>query len=219
MLKKIVVIAFLLGFSSIFALSEGKEYLILGENERIDSANVEVIELLSYGCIHCYNHFKAGSLRAAANSMPNYKFEEWQVREMGEFGEQMTKILAYATMLDSKNGITTLDEKSTFHRILSSYFEATFKFRLKFSSESDFYSIALNIINEKAEPKIAVSDIENYALTGGASYIKRVSSAINVAKNSGTPAFVVNGKYLINIEYIDSVEDLVRVIKALSEMK
>lgn len=214
MFKKLVAIAILCASSSLFAISEGKEYFKLAPNEQLPNSENSVIELFSYGCIHCYNQFRNGTLKTISNSLPNLKYEEWQVREMGQFGEDFVKILAYAKMVDEKNGLnSSLDSKSSFHEIVGSYFVAYFQYRLSWRTQRDFYSIALNVL------KVTQDDIEKYAKTRGKSYIDRVHSAINVAKKSGTPAFVVNGKYLVNIEAVKSVEDLTKIIAELSKLK
>lgn len=213
MLKKLTAILLLCASTSLFALSEGKEYFKLSPSEQLPNSQNTVIELFSYGCIHCYNQFRNGTLKTISQSLPNFKFEEWQVREMGQFGEDFVKILAYAKMADEKKGLNSLDEQSSFHEILSSYFAAYFKYRLSWQSKRDFYSIALNVL------KVSQEDIEKYAQNKGKAHIDRVHSAINVAKKSGTPAFVVNGKYLVNIEAVKSVEDLTRIIKELSSLK
>lgn len=214
MLKKFAAIAFLCVATSLFALSEGKEYFKLSSSEQLPNSENTVIELFSYGCIHCYNQFRNGTLKAVSNALPNLKYEEWQVREMGQFGEDFVKILAYAKMVDEKNGLdSSLDEKSSFHEILSSYFTAHFQFKLQWNTQKDFYSIALNIL------KTTQDEIEKYAQNDGQAYLNRVNNAIKIVKKSGTPAFVVNGKYLVNIEEVNSVEDLIAIIKELVELK
>ena len=185
--KSLVFGAFL---SAIFAsVSLAKSYDELPQHVQLKDAKGTIVEIFSYQCIHCYNHFRAKTMALLGQKFPNMIFHEWQVAQMGEYGAQMDKIL-------------------------KAYFEATFKHRFRFSDEGQFYSIALAIFNEMH--KITVNDIQNYALSeSGKAYLAKSAQAYEVAKINGTPGFIINGKYLLDMSKINSIDDLQKVVSEL----
>ena len=219
MIKNLIAGSILLAATSLFALSEGKEYFKLSDADALPNAQGTVIELFSYMCIHCYNQYRANTVQTLSELLPDYKIEEWQVREMGKYGGLLAKILVYAASLDRVEGYAASSPKSYSHKIVGSYFEAHFKYRMRWASDEEFAKIALNIINEKRAKKATLSDIEAFVKEDGKAALNRVHHAINVAKKSGTPAFVVNGKYLVNVEEVDDQEELLSIVKELTQMK
>ncbi len=219
MIKNLLASGVLLAATSLFALSEGKEYFKLSPDAQLPNAKGTVVELFSYMCIHCYNQYRANTVQTLSELLPNYKFEEWQVREMGKYGELLAKILVYASSLDHAEGYATSSPKSYSHKIIGSYFKAHFKYSMRWASDEDFAKIALSIINEKRDKKVNLADVESFVKGKGKAALERVYHAINVAKKSGTPAFIVNGKYLVNVEEVDSQEDLLNIVKELTELK
>lgn len=218
-MKKILFafLAVFIGFSTAFGLDSSK-YITLDEKVQIKNADNSVIEIFSYGCIHCYAHHKNGSLATAKKANPNITFAFWQVEKMGQYGEQMMKILAYAAAVDAKNSKDILDKNSATHKVMESYFEATFKYKMAFRDADEFYSLATKIF-ETFGQKTTAQDIENYALSeSGKAYIQRANEGFEVAKITGTPAFVINGKYVLRNEKITSEEDLLNSIKELLAM-
>ena len=211
--KSLVFGAFL---SAIFAsVSLAKSYDELPQHVQLKDAKGTIVEIFSYQCIHCYNHFRAKTMALLGQKFPNMIFHEWQVAQMGEYGAQMDKILAFAHALDLRDGLdSVLSENSYTNKILKAYFEATFKHRFRFSDEGQFYSIALAIFNEMH--KITVNDIQNYALSeSGKAYLAKSAQAYEVARINGTPGFIINGKYLLDMSKINSPDDLQKVVSEL----
>ena len=63
-------------------------------------------------------------MKNLAQKFQNVTFYEWQVAQMGEFGEQMNEILAYAKGLDIRDGFNSVkDDESYTNKILKAYFE------------------------------------------------------------------------------------------------
>lgn len=209
-------------FAGLFAISanaiDSDKYIVLGENAQIKDAKNSVIEVFSYACIHCFNHHLNGTLASVAKDNAGTSFEIWQVEQMGQNGEQMMKILAYAKALDAKNNKNILDEQSATQKVIAAYFEATFKLKMTFKDSAQFYSIAVNIFKDLGQ-NVSANDIENYALSdAGKAYISRANAGLEVAKLVGTPAFVVNGKYVLRNENMDSIDDMKKSIKELLAM-
>lgn len=192
-----------------------KAYEELPKNIQFKDANATVVEVLSYQCIHCYNHFRAKTMKNLAQKFQNVTFYEWQVAQMGEFGEQMNEILAYAKGLDIRDGFNSVkDDESYTNKILKAYFEATFKYKFNFKDESEFYLIALDIFNQSH--KITSADIQNYAKSqNGKQYLDASAQAYEIAKLHGTPSFIINGKYMLNTSKIKSYEEFEKLVGEL----
>lgn len=197
---------------------DSDKYIVLPESAQFKDAQNSIVEVFSYGCIHCYNHHRAGTLAKLSKAFAGVKVEFWQVEQMGQKGELFVKILALANALDMRNGVSPLDNESISHKVLSSYFEATFKYKMALSSDEDFASIAIKIF-ESAGHKASLAEIESFASSeSGKAYTARLAQGYEVAKMVGTPAFVVNGKYIIRTEKITSQEDLENSVKELLAM-
>lgn len=217
--KKIFLAFCLLFAISASAISEGKEYMTLPVSAQFKNAQNSVVEIFSYGCIHCYNHFKSGTLKFVSEILPDLKYDEWQVRQMGEFGFLMSEVLGYAKSLDDKNGTNSLSAKSNFHQVLKGFFEDAFVNRKTYKNGEEFYQRAISILKANGT-NASVKDILDFANSKeGKAYADLTDQALEIAKISGTPAFIVNGKYLINIQNINSQEHLVEVISELINLK
>ena len=218
--KKLFLAFSLLFAVSANAISEGKEYIKLPSNAEFKEASNSVIEIFSYSCIYCYNHFKAGTLKFVSEMLPDLKYDEWQVRQMGEYGFEMSEVLGYAKSLDDKNGLSTLSAKSNFHQVVKGFFEDAFVSKKRYKNAQEFYQRAVNILQSNGVKDSSVENILKYINSQeGKAYAKLTDQALEVAKISGTPGFVVNGKYLINTEYVNSQEELVEIISELIKLK
>ena len=152
--------------------------------------------------------------------LPDLKYDEWQVRQMGEYGFEMSEVLGYAKSLDDKNGLSTLSAKSNFHQVVKGFFEDAFVSKKRYKNAQEFYQRAVNILQSNGVKDSSVENILKYINSQeGKAYAKLTDQALEVAKISGTPGFVVNGKYLINTEYVNSQEELVEIISELVKLK
>jgi thiol:disulfide interchange protein DsbA len=89
-----------------------------------------------------------------------------------------------------------------------------------YKNGEEFYQRAISILKANGVQNASIKSILNYADSKeGKEYAKLTDQALEVAKISGTPGFVVNGKYLINIEHVNSQEELVEVISELIKIK
>ncbi|AII15385.1 protein disulfide oxidoreductase [Campylobacter iguaniorum] len=205
---------------SLNAITEGKDYIKLNSAQQIPDADDKIIELFSYSCIHCYNHFKGGTLEFVAELLPEFKYEEWQVRQMGDYGYLMGEVLAYAKMMDEANLIKSTSKKSAYHAVLKAYFEAYFKHRQRWNTGAAFYQVGADAIKEATKKDVSISDISEYASSDeGKKFTSRLDDGLEVAKLNGTPAFIIKGKYLVNLENVKSEDELVNIIKEIIKLK
>ena len=90
----------------------------------------------------------------------------------------------------------------------------------RYKNAQEFYQRAVNILQSNGVKDSSVENILKYINSQeGKAYAKLTDQALEVAKISGTPGFVVNGKYLINTEYVNSQEELVEIISELVKLK
>lgn len=176
----------------------------------INSKN-SVIEVFSYQCIHCYNHHKYGTLEKLKQSMPNLHYELYPVSLMnGKFGKELNALFAYAKFTDEQNNKDAADDDSLTHKLADAYFTAHFVNQQDFQNLDDFYKVGLSVM------KVQKSDIENFLNTTQAKEIlDSYAKANEIAANTGTPAFVVNGKYQIKPEAVTSLDALEKLVKEL----
>ncbi|MBS4236048.1 thioredoxin domain-containing protein [Campylobacter vulpis] len=211
MLKKSILTLFCalsFAFSQDFITLKGK----------IEAKNT-LIEVFSYKCIHCYNHQRFGTLEALKEKIPNLSYEIYPISIADvKFGTLLNELFAYAISADRKNQKDASYQDSLAHRLAKAYFEKYFLMNKKgqvvatkdFEDEKSFLQNGLNVL------KISEKELKNFIQTKEAKeLLERFEWANEVAKNYGTPAFIVNGSYQIKPEAIDSFESLLRIIEEL----
>lgn len=213
MFKKLKTITFALILSSnLFALSEGVEYNVL-ENP-ISNSNNTLTEVWSYQCSHCYLHHNYNTLGLMKEKLPNLDIKMLMVKEWGQFGKEMANLLNYAKYQDEKNKISIVDKNSLYDKITSMYFMDLFKNKTNWNSPDEFYKSGLELLG------ISKKKLENFLESPEGKYLASANDeATNIANTYGTPAFVVNGKYVINLSYAKSPQDLINIIEELSKLK
>ena len=211
MFKNFAKIFTILMFFSGFALANN--FVILNPN--IPNSQNSVIEIFSYRCVHCYNHHKFGTMEKLRKAFSNLRFKLYPVSLMnGDFAKEMNELFAFAQYKDEQNGkdISYLDSLS--HKLADAYFISYFVNKQRsFSSEDIFYDIGLKAMGTDK------TEILNFLKTTKAKEIlNEFERANDIAKTYGTPSFIVNGKYQINPNIINSMQDLENIVKKLSEM-
>ncbi|MCV3337421.1 thiol:disulfide interchange protein DsbA/DsbL [Campylobacter sp. RKI_CA19_01121] len=191
------------------ALSEGKEYITL--KTPIPNAQNSLIEVFSYRCIHCYTHHQFHTLAKVKEVLPNLKYDLFSVSSMSEYGGALNEMFALASFKEKALGLDVTSEKSLTYKLADVYFVSHFEKKLNLNNLDLFYKIGLNAIGASKE------ELQKFLQTKEAKELLVAYDVANeISRNYGTPAFVVNGKYQINPEYITSLEELIRIIKELS---
>ncbi|QOR00210.1 thiol:disulfide interchange protein DsbA/DsbL [Campylobacter lari] len=191
------------------ALSEGKEYITL--KTPIPNAQNSLIEVFSYRCIHCYTHHQFHTLAKVKEVLPNLKYDLFSVSSMSEYGGALNEMFALASFKEKALGLDVTSEKSLTYKLADVYFVSHFEKKLNLNNLDLFYKIGLNAIGASKE------ELQKFLQTKEAKeLLVAYDEANEISRNYGTPAFVVNGKYQINPEYITSLEELIRIVKELS---
>lgn len=212
MLKQIKKLALVLLVSSnLFALSEGVEYNVL-ENPIPNSDN-SLTEIWSYQCSHCYLHHNHNTLVLIKEQLKDLDIRLMMVKTWGKFGQEMANLLAYAHYQDEKNKISLIDKNSLYDKISSVYFVEMFKNKSTWNNNPDeFYKSGLSILG------ISKKKLESFLQSPEGKYLLSSTDIANeIANTYGTPTFIVNGKYVINLAYAKSPQMLIDMINELSK--
>ena len=187
---------------------------------KIEAKN-SVIEVFSYKCIHCYNFQRFGVLEGLKEKMPNLSYEIYPISLAdAKFGTLLNELFAYAIFTDRKNGKDASDKDSLAHNLAGAYFAKHFLMNKNgqvvatkdFEDKKSFLQNGLNVL------KISEKELNDFIKTNEAKeLLANFEWANEVAKNFGTPAFVINGTYQIKPEAIDSFESLVKIIEELKD--
>nr|WP_243708246.1 thiol:disulfide interchange protein DsbA/DsbL [Campylobacter volucris] len=206
--KFVAILAFVFSVSA-HALSEGKEYIVL--KNPIPNAQNSLIEIFSYRCVYCYNHHQFNTLAQVKKALPNLRYEVFSVSSMSENGEALNEMFALASSKEKALGKDSGSDDSLTHKLADVYFVSHFEQKQNLSDVEFFYKLGLNAIGASKQ------ELDEFLQTQEAKEILNAYVLANeISRNYGTPAFVVNGKYQINPEYITSLEELIKIVKELS---
>lgn len=212
MLKQIKKLALVLLVSSnLFALSEGVEYNVL--ETPIPNSDNSLTEIWSYQCSHCYLHHNHNTIGLIKEQLKDLDIRLMMVKTWGKFGQEMANLLAYAHYQDEKNKISLIDKNSLYDKISSVYFIEMFKNKSTWNNNPDeFYKSGLNILG------ISKKKLESFLQSPEGRYLLSSTDIANeIANTYGTPTFIVNGKYVINLAYAKSPQMLIDMINELSK--
>ncbi|TQR34586.1 disulfide bond formation protein DsbA [Campylobacter sp. MIT 99-7217] len=200
-------------YSCAFSLDEGKDYLVL--QQPFSNAQNSVTEVFSYGCIHCFNQHKQNTLALLKQKLPNLSYKAYPVKQMASYGNEFANLYAYASYKDSQSNLDVTDSKSLMHKINDAYFTAYFERRMTWNDGKNpkaFYELGLKILG------IDYNTLQNFLVSKeGKEILSSFDKALEPAKNTGTPAFIVNGKYQVLLNNITSLEQFIKVIEELSK--
>lgn len=189
------------------ALKEGVDYQVL--KTPIPNAKNSVIEVYSYACPFCYKYSKFIN-KIIATLPNNVKFKPYHLMQKGEWGKEVTEVLAFLAASDIKAGIDINSPKSSFHKAQMAYFETYHIDKNKGKDAESYIQLGLDSSGfSKADFENGLNDKSVQDI------INAWSASLEAAIVQGVPAFIVNGKYIILTKSIASLEDLQNKIKEL----
>lgn len=201
--------------ASAFAFSEGSDYLRLEKPLNVESGTL--VKVFSYACPHCYQFDKSVMPKLLKILGDEVKFVPIHLSSKGDYGETASKIFAVLELKDEAAGISLTDENSAFKKAKTAIYKAahdkgeTWRTKDGGRDKEAFIKTALDAAGvKKAEFEAMLGAPKTEALLAFWQ-----DSAYDVAKIQGVPAFVVNGKYLINTNSVGSIEALAELIKEL----
>lgn len=204
-----------LALSSIFvfmvqAASEGVEYEKL-KTPLADEQNT-FIEAFSFSCIHCYTHHKQNTLARVKGQVPNLEYKIYPVKA-GYYGEEFAQLYAYALFKDKALKLDSTMQQSLTHKLADVYFVAFFERKIRWDSSEQFYNLGLKTLG------IDKNELEKFLTSkeGKASYANLDKAYSIASQTGGTPSFAINGKFLIKMQNIKSLEQFIQVSKEISQ--
>ena len=192
------------------ALTEGVEYQTLAKPLNVPKNSV--VKVFSYDCPHCYK-FDRTITRKLMSKLDGVKFIPYHLSTKGKLGETTNKIFAALISIDEANGTDLLSDESKFKQAKFAIYKARHDEKDDFNDGKDkqrFIDLALNAAHvSKDEYEKALSSDRAKEL------LNEWFASYNVASINGVPAFVVSGKYLINLNAASSIDEMAKTIKEL----
>ena len=192
------------------ALTEGVEYQTLAKPLNVPKNSV--VKVFSYDCPHCYK-FDRTITRKLMAKLDGVKFIPYHLSTKGKLGEATSKIVAALISIDEANGTDLLSDESKFKQAKFAIYKARHDEKDDFNDGKDkqrFIDLALNAAHvSKDEYERALSSDRAKEL------LNEWFASYDVASISGVPAFVVSGKYLINLSAASSIDEMAKTIKEL----
>jgi len=191
----------------------GKHYSVMPQAQRtnVPAGKVEVMEVFSYGCPAC-NHFQPSVKRLKAALPPNAQMvylpaswqaaENWPTFQRAYFTAQSLGVAekAHDAMYDaiwSTGELGVADPK-------------TQRLKTKLPSIEDIARFYQRVTGVKA------TDFVNAAKSFGVDLKMRQADGQIVAMQvSGTPTLVINGKYRVNHDNLQSETEIIELVKYL----
>ena len=192
------------------ALTEGIEYQTLAKPLNVPKNSV--VKVFSYDCPHCYK-FDRTITRKLMSKLDGVKFIPYHLSTKGKLGETTSKIFAALISIDEANVTDLLSDESKFKQAKFAIYKARHDEKDDFNDGKDkqrFIDLALNVAHvSKNEYEKALSSERAKEL------LNEWFASYDVASISGVPAFVVSGKYLINLNAASSIDEMAKTIKEL----
>ena len=192
------------------ALTEGVEYQTLAKPLNVPKNSV--VKVFSYDCPHCYK-FDRTITRKLMSKLDGVKFIPYHLSTKGKLGETTSKIFAALISIDEANGTDLLSDESKFKQAKFAIYKATHDKGDDFNGGKD----KARFIKE-ALSAAGVSDADYdkaLASVRAQEILKSWDDSYDVAVLQGVPAFVVGGKYLLNVQALGSVGAMTEAIKEL----
>ena len=191
----------------------GKHYSVIPRAQRTNVApgKVEVMEVFSYGCPAC-NQFRPTMKKLKASLPPNAQLvylpaswnapEDWPLFQRAYLTAQSLGVAekAHDAMFDA---IWTTGELGISDR-------STGQLKKTLPSIEDAARLYQRVAGVKPADFVAASKSFGVDLK-----MRQADSQIVAMQVSGTPTLVVNGKYRVNNENLDKLDDVIELVKFL----
>ena len=186
------------------ALEEGTDYQTL--QKPLSVPKDSVVKVFSYECVHCYK-FDRTVTPKLFSELDGVKFIPYHLKTKGTLGETASKIFAAMIVLDEASDVSLLSDKSKFKKAKFAIYKATHDKGDDFNGGKDKALGAAGVSDADYDKALASARAQEILKTWDESY--------DVAVLQGVPAFVVGGKYLLNVQALGSVDAMTEAIKEL----
>lgn len=176
-----------------------KDYRLVSPPQPTETGNkIEVIEFLYYGCSHCFD------------AEPYLK--QWMSRMPKDVAFRRIPAVFRDEWVPLTKTFYTLEALGELNRLHSDVFEAIHLKHINLNNEQ----MLLDWMEQHGVNRKKFADAYNsFSINNRAEYAKKLTQAYGIA---GTPAFVVDGKYLTAPAFMGSTDPHGSVIKVLDEL-
>ncbi|GAB7140714.1 thiol:disulfide interchange protein DsbA/DsbL [Deferribacterales bacterium RsTz2092] len=196
----LILVSVLFAFNASAAdFAEGVHYSVLKTPLKYDDGRKQQIftEVYSVYCGFCFQYERSVIPKLKQSLPKNVIFEERHIRQLGQFGEEANDILS------------VLWDVPSYQRVKSAYFSAIFVDKKRFSRD-EFINFGLKTASLTHKQFNERLDNPRTRATRA-----RWDEAYPIAKEYGTPVFVVNGRYVVLTDSIKSQQEYNELIKYL----
>lgn len=208
-----LVLAVLFASTSFAALTEGQDYLTLAKP--LANAENTLIKISSYDCPFCYKYDKSVLPIVVLNLPAGMTFRPFYLKTRGRYGVHGSELFAVLLVKDQENGVNDRElygEKSLLKQAVTAYYQAYHDKKERWDAGPEaFLKTGLDAVGLSAEE---FASAKNSAKVKA--LLEEWDASQPIYKTQGVPAFVVNGKYVINNKSIKSIGSMLDIIKELS---
>lgn len=196
--------------ASLFGFEEGVDYKVL--NKPLDVPKNSVVKVFSYACLHCYKFDKTVTSKIF-KAVPEVEFIPFHLRTKGRLGESASSIFAAMIAIDEKNGVGLLEDNSKFKKAKFATYKATHDKSDDFDAGKDKARFFKSVLGAAG---VSLAEYEEALKTDRAQEIlSSWTAGYDVAAINGVPAYVIAGKYLVEVSKIGSIDNFSKLIKEL----
>jgi thiol:disulfide interchange protein DsbA len=209
-----LVLLTLVAGSCLAALTEGEDYVVL--EKPLANAQNTLVKVFSYDCPACYKWDKNIMPVIVANLPAGLTFRPFHLKTRGQYGVQGSELFAVLLVKDQESGLSDKElysEKSLMKKALDAYYQAYHENHERWDAGPDaFLKTGLDAVGMSREEFDAAKDSPKVR-----ALLAEWDASYEIAKIMGIPAFVVNGKYLINNKSLRSFDSMLATIDELSK--
>jgi protein dithiol oxidoreductase (disulfide-forming) len=178
----------------------GKDYTVINPQQATDSGDkVEVVEVFSYMCPHCF-HFES-TVAAWSKALP----KDVQFRRMPVvFGRQSWEMLA--------KSYYALEALGTLDKVHSKIFQAIHEENLILQNKDTLFDW---IGKQGVDKKKFTDAFDSFAVQGKIQRSNQRSMAYGV---QGVPSLIIDGRYLVTTSQSQSYGDMLKTVDELIQM-
>ncbi len=189
------------------------DYFVL--EKPIPDAKNTLIKVWSYACPHCYKYerYIDPVIIPEALKKDHLRFESFHLSTKGTQSPLITALMAGLLVKDKMDGVEPTNGNALSHRAKLAWYDNYHNMGVHWDNDEagllDFTAVATGL-TPKALKALAAKP-EAKAL------MKRWEVGYDIAKKTGIPAYVVNGRYLINPKALQSLEGMSALIDYLAK--
>ncbi|MBE3606907.1 thiol:disulfide interchange protein DsbA/DsbL [Campylobacter sp. RM13119] len=210
---KLLSVVAIFGALNAAAFSEGKDYAVL--EKPLNVGENTLVKVFSYACQYCYKFDKSVTPKIV-KELEDMKFMPFHLGTKGSYGETASSVLAALLTKDQMNGVDIFSDSSSFKKAKMAYYKAVHEKGEQWMSKDGRRDKAAFIKTGLDAAGVSLSEYEAILnMPRTQALLLLWNEGYNAAKIFGVPAFVVNGKYVINAAAVTSIKDLEKLIREL----